>query len=128
MVNAGVGGLFPGLPERRAQSLPNLLPPIFLGLRLLLERLDAGPDGLRPSNATASFRTSRWPIFCPVFFAGLIRLFSRLAPPSPDPRSEGSSECSGKRPLDPAGRLRTTPVDIVVVTTSGSSVCRAKPS
>lgn len=40
----------------------------------------------------------------------------------------GRSECSAKRPLDPAGRLRMTPgFDIVAATTSGSSVSLATP-
>ncbi len=75
------------------------------------------------SKSAAAFRASRSLILGATRFAGFGRCLSRRARFSPVSRSDGRSECSAKRPFDPAGRLSTTPgFDIVAATTSGSSV------
>ena len=61
-------------------------------------------------------------------FADFVRCPSRCLSFPADPRSDGRSDCSAKRPPEPAGRFSTTPgFDIVAVTTSGSSVSLATP-
>ncbi len=61
-------------------------------------------------------------------FFGFARRLVRPAAAPPSARSVGSSACSLKGPLDPTGRLSTTPgFAIVAATISGSSVSFATP-
>ena len=98
-------------------------------LRLNVENFTRRLASFRFHSRSISSAAFRAAAFSLIFGGDRFSAFGRrLSRPPRASSPVGRSECSAKRPLDPAGRLRMMPgFDIVAATTSGSLVSLATP-